>query len=185
MNLAPRLATLLEKAPLVGPADDAGPDGGLLFAFETTEARFVRVEATSPNASLKTAAKTLYSGTRERSAMRRLVGDALLRSRGEKTQAEAWARPGAMPEVEAEVSAWMHAKVTLRTLLVAAPESRRQLAARATRTLALARIAPSPAWLGRHSGTRVVRESGLWATEHVASGIALGDGDLAVLRDGL
>ncbi|HVL49290.1 MAG TPA: hypothetical protein VM889_12085 [Candidatus Thermoplasmatota archaeon] len=196
MNFAPRLHALLARAPVHGPdaAREALAFPGLAFAYEAGETladgapRIVRVEASSPRGAVADVVLGAYAGMRDRWAFRRLVGDALARGRGDKALAERWARPGedaATADLEAEVSTWMRERVAFRTLVVDSPEMRRQLAARATRTLALARVRPSPVWRGLASGAKAVRESGLWETHHVASGIALVEADLLVLKDGL
>jgi hypothetical protein len=185
------------------------PERGVYFFFETGEVR------ASPNAGSRVvrigthglavgSQTTLWnrlsqhrgsarsgSGNHRGSVFRLLVGEALLRRRGEKARswgigagaAAAAERLGIAREtvrsaeraLEAEVSRTIGAMNVLWVDVPDAPgaDSLRGAIERHSIALLSAALeapvdAPSSAWLGRHSGRDAVQRSGLWNVNHVA-----------------
>lgn len=156
------------------PQRTALPAGGVYFWFERGEGsedrpRIVRV-GINTSGNLRDRLADHYRRTRRRSAFRRLIGDALLRRRGDHALWKVWIdRTGPeLPEVEQEISALLAERFSFACLAVDDPEERRRLETWLIACLARGRWPePSPEWLGHHSSRPEVRQSGLWNIEGV------------------
>lgn len=156
------------------PQRTALPAGGVYFSFERGEGsedrpRIVRV-GINTSGNLRDRLADHYRRTRRRSAFRRLIGDALLRRRGDPALWKVWIdRTGPeLPEVEQEVSALLAERFSFACLAVDDPEERRRLETWLIACLARGRWPePSAEWLGHHSSRPEVRQSGLWNIEGV------------------
>lgn len=147
-----------------GEASGHGPDG-----------RIVRIgNHPRSDGRLEQRLRMHYSGNKNGSVFRTLLGGALIRKQDpssscfvhwEKHMAKSCSlcRP-----IEADVSALLRKQFSFR--LVAIPEraDRNTMEALLVATIAACRICqPSPAWLGRYAYSAKVRASGLWNSEFV------------------
>lgn len=158
----PRLTSLPERSAL--------PSDGIYFWFESGEGspehpRIVRVGINRSAGRFPDRLRQHYRGSRRRSALRFLLGDALLRRHGDGARWQCWQkRKGApLPEVEDEITALLAERFSFACLVVDDSAERKRLEKWLIACLARSRWPePSSDWLGHHSSRPQVRQSGLW-----------------------
>ncbi len=161
---------------------------GLYFFYEACETsehgpdgRIVRVgNHPRSNRGLVRRLGQHYSGRKNESVFRRLLGGALLRSRDSQSPCLA-PRPGRghwerhhshacsrCSPVEIEVSALLASKFRFRCVAIHDREERKRFESPLIASLAACSICrPSPGWLGLHAYSDKVRRSGLWNIQSV------------------
>lgn len=175
--------TLLARLPIRARPDEVPFRDGLYFFFEQGETsrhgptgRVVRV-GNHPRADggLVRRLRQHYSGNKNGSVFRKLLGGALLRSRDPDSPCLAprpgkghWelqdARPCARCRfLETELSSSLRVRFRFRCIEIPDRQERNRFEEMLVATLAQCPVCrPSGAWLGRHAYAGRVRESGLW-----------------------
>jgi hypothetical protein len=190
---------LLARIPIRTRPNEVGFQDGLYFFFEDDETsrhgptgRVVRVgNHPRSEGGLVRRLRQHYSGNKNGSVFRKLLGSALLRSRDPDTPCLApapgkghWELQGARPcalcrVLEAEVSSSLRAGFRFRCIEIRDRNERNLFEVMLVATLAQCQVCkPSGGWLGRHAYVDRVRESGLWNVQYsdgrVLSKAALG-----------
>jgi len=190
---------LLARIPIRTDPNELEFQDGLYFFFEEGETsrhgptgRVVRVgNHPRSDGGLVRRLRQHYSGNKNGSVFRKLLGGALLRSRDPGSTCLApgpgkghWelqdARPCAVCRlVEVEVSSSLRAGFTFRCIEIRDRKERNLFEVMLVATLAQCPVCrPSGGWLGRHAYAGRVRESGLWNVQfsdgRVLSKAALG-----------
>ena len=178
----------LESLPLLSSPTDVPFLDGLYFFYEDGETsehgahgRVVRV-GNHPRSSggLRKRLRQHYSGRKNGSVFRKLLGGALLRRRDPKSPCLLPA-PGKghwehhkektcqeCRPLEEEVSQLLRRSFRFRCVMVEDREERNGLEAALIATLAACPMCgPSPSWLGRYAYSETVRSSGLWNSQFV------------------
>ena len=183
-----QIHSALEKLPLLTSPGEVPFDDGLYFFYEDGETsehgahgRVVRV-GNHPRSSggLRKRLRQHYSGRKNGSVFRKLLGGALLRRRDPKSPCLLPA-PGKghwehhkektcqeCRPLEEEVSQLLRRSFRFRCVMVEDREERNELEAALIATLAACPMCgPSTSWLGRYAYSDKVRSSGLWNSNHV------------------
>ena len=179
--------------PMLSSPKDVPFLDGLYFFYEEGEAsrhapqgRIVRVgNHPRSQGSLRRRINQHYSGRKNGSAFRKLLGGALLRSRAPESACLLpgpgkghWERQYAKPcdvcrTVEEEVSTILRQSFRFRCVMVRDRVERNELEAALIGALSHCSVCgPSPAWLGRYAYSHAVRCSGLWNSEFVGHSMA-------------
>ncbi|HXH21427.1 MAG TPA: hypothetical protein VNN10_05315 [Dehalococcoidia bacterium] len=198
-QLCAALHTLLDALPMHHAPGPGLPDNGLYFFYEDGEVsdhtglpRVVRVgnHPRSQN-GLVSRLRLHYSGTKNSSVFRRLLGGALMRradpdhpclqpapgkGHWEKQSANTCVR---CRPTEAEVSRLLREKFRFRCVRIDDMRERNDFEARLIACLSQCpRCHPSAAWLGQYAYSQTVRDSGLWNSQYVRARREFGERDL-------
>ena len=204
-ELCRQIHQMLESLPVLKDVSSIPFESGLYFFYEDGETsahgqsgRIVRIgnHPRSQN-TLKRRLRMHYSGNKNSSAFRKLLGGAILRSRDPKHPCLQPA-PGQghwekqeMPTcekcrpIEAEVSQMLRTRFRFRCVEVKAIDERNSLEKKLIATISLCHVCkPTGDWLGGYAYSTKVRESGLWNSDNVFDKRLLLDGlDLDRLQE--
>lgn len=186
--LCERIHAMVRHLPDFRSPGDVRCHDGLYLFYEAREeshhavsGRIVRVgNHPRSQGSLVRRLRQHYSGRKNGSVFRKLLGGALMRSKDPDDPCLRpgpgkghWERQDADPcarclPVEAEVSARLRTSFRFKVLSVPDMGERNRLEKLLVATLAACgACGPSPAWLGLHAYSPQVRESGMWNSQFV------------------
>ena len=157
------------------------PSNGIYFFYEEGEVikignrvfkRIVRVGTHKEQGRFPNRILDHFYGDKNSSVFRRHLGAAILTKEDPRSpRLREWMKGSkTLRDIERKVSRLLRERFSFRYIRVDDRDERLELEERLISTLA--RFSPkyvSPNWLGRHSPSREIRESGLWNVEHVNS----------------
>ena len=162
-------------------------DGELLADEHKGEMRIVRVGTHRVDGRFRDRINNHYKGNKNSSIFRKHLGGALIRKRNlDDNLLKQWLRQDTptFREIENEVSNIL--KKHFRFKCIAVENSNERLALEEQLIATLSRCPkclPSEYWLGRYAENELIRESGLWNTQHINSNNIITENAIKRIRD--
>ena len=158
------------------------PTNGIYFFYEKGEycghgdgkcKRIVRVGTHRVDGNFRKRIKSHYNGNKNSSVFRKYLGGALIRRKDPNDRRlKQWFKQNTptFKEIEDVVSCELRKNFTFRCIQVEDREERLCLEEQLIATLSrCSRCSPSDKWLGHYAVNELIRNSGLWNTQHVTS----------------